>query len=100
MSLQRLPVVERLVMSAQVDNYLGLEALASYSGLAERTLRAHIASPVHPLPHYRIGGRVLIRRSDYDQWATAHRRVGVNLEERVESLQGRARRRKRGAAGA
>ncbi len=88
--LQRPGVVDRAVLAALLDNYVSMSALAGYSGLAERTLGGHIARPVHLLPHYRIGSRVVVRRSDFDQRAAQHRRVGVDLEERVERLQARA----------
>jgi hypothetical protein len=28
---------------------------------------------MHPLPCYRIGGKVLVRRSDFDEWARQFR---------------------------
>ena len=33
---------------------LELEALSQYSGLSVRSLRANLADPHHPLPHYRM----------------------------------------------
>jgi len=30
--------------------------------------RAFLTAADHPLPHYRVGGRVLVRRSDFDHW--------------------------------
>jgi hypothetical protein len=35
-----------------------------------------------------------VKRSDFDAWASQHRRVGVDLGERVERLQARERRRR------
>lgn len=55
--------------------YLPLKALAQYSGLSVRTLRSYLASPSHPLPCFRIGGKVLVRRSDFDTWAEMFRSV-------------------------
>ncbi len=55
------------------DAYLPLRALSSYSGLSIRTLRGYLSHQAHPLPCYRIGGKVLVRRSDYDSWATRFR---------------------------
>lgn len=52
------------------DGYLSLKALAGYDGLGVRTLRGYFTHPGHPLPHYRIGGKVLVRRSEYDAWAS------------------------------
>ena len=62
------------------DHYMSLKALARYSGLSIRTLRAHIADPAHPLPYYRPSGRsagkVLVRRSEFDRWMASHRVEG------------------------
>ena len=55
------------------DAYLSLKALATYSGLSVRTLRTHLAHRVHPLPHYRVGGRVLVKKSEFDAWASQFR---------------------------
>ena len=53
--------------------YLSLRTLSAYSGLSVRTLRSYLSDPRWPLSHYRIGGKVLVRRSDYDVWASAFR---------------------------
>ena len=50
------------------DGYLPLRALASYSGLGIRTLRSYLSHPVRPLPHYRVGGKILVKRSEFDAW--------------------------------
>jgi len=55
------------------DAYFPIKRLTAYSGLSERTLRTYLSHPVHPLPAYKIGGRVLVRRSDYDSWAARFR---------------------------
>jgi len=55
------------------DGYLPVKDLAVYSGLSVRTLRTYISHPSHPLPCYRIGGKVLVRRSEFDQWAQQFR---------------------------
>ena len=58
------------IASARLDDaYLPLKALADYAGLSVRTLRTLLTHPVHALPCYRIGGKVLVRRSEFDQWA-------------------------------
>jgi len=41
-----------------------------------RKLRDYLDEPGHPLPCYRIGGKILVRRSDYDAWAARFRQVG------------------------
>jgi excisionase family DNA binding protein len=70
-------LAEQVVVSTALDPFLSLRALASYAGLSVRTLRHHLAHPAHPLPHYRIGGKILVRRSEFDAWIAAHRRIGL-----------------------
>ncbi len=50
------------------DGYFSLKALAAYSGLSVRTLRDRLIDPIHPLPHYRVGGKILVSRAGFDQW--------------------------------
>lgn len=85
-------MVERVTLAAQLDPYLTLKGLSGYSSISVRQLRNLINDPVRPLPHFRIGGRVLVRRSDFDLWAAQHRREGVSLEERIDRLRARERR--------
>src|SRR5258706_4554518 len=61
---------ESAALDRAASEYLPLRALAAYSGLSVRTLRRHLVDRVRPLPCYRIGGKVLVRRSDIDPWAT------------------------------
>lgn len=70
------------------DGYLSLKTLAAYTGLSVRTLRSHFRHPTYPLPCYRIGGRVLVRRSDFDAWAGQFRvvRSTVSVDELVSDV--------------
>src|SRR5215208_3314058 len=63
---------------SSAGGYLPLKALASYSGLSVRTLRDYLMDPIGPLPHYRIAGKILVRRSEYDAWVQRFRRRGSN----------------------
>lgn len=59
--------------------YLSLRVLSTYSNLSIRTLRGYLSHRARPLPHYRVGGKVLVKRSEFDAWVTgfredAHRR--------------------------
>jgi hypothetical protein len=69
-------LAERVELSTPCDPFLSLRALAGYSGLGARKLREHLADPVHPLPCYRVGGKILVRRSEFDTWIARYRRVG------------------------
>jgi hypothetical protein len=52
-----------------LDPYLPLKALAGYSGLSVRRLRQLLElPPADALPCYRLGGKILVRRSAFDAW--------------------------------
>ena len=70
----RLP--KELVVSVPLDPYLPLRALGSYSGLSVRRLRQLLEDPAHPLPCYRVGGKILVRRSEFDVWIADYRARG------------------------
>ena len=57
------------------DGYLSLRALSVYGGLSVRTLRGYLTHPARPLPHYRVGGKILVKRSEFDAWIRAFRAV-------------------------
>lgn len=69
-------LAESVVVSTILDPFLPLKALTTYSGLSVRKLRQHLEDPAHPLPCYRIGGKIVVRRSEYDTWAAHFRQVG------------------------
>jgi hypothetical protein len=69
-------VAERVIVSTRLDPFLSLRALATYSGLGVRTLRTYLSDIAHPLPCYRVGGKILVRRSEFDTWMAPHRHVG------------------------
>jgi len=53
--------------------YLDLRRLAAYSGLSIRTLRSRLVDPIHPLPHFRVGGKILVSRAHFDTWVRQFR---------------------------
>ena len=69
-------LAERVIVSTQLDPFLPLKALATYSGLSVRTLREYLTDAVNPLPHYRVGGKILVRRSEFDGWIITYRQRG------------------------
>ena len=76
-------LAERVVLSAELDPFLSLRGLAAYSSLSVRTLRTCLTDPTRPLPCYRIGAKILVRRSEFDGWLLQHRRVGSADVERL-----------------
>jgi excisionase family DNA binding protein len=74
------------------DPYLSLKALSTYAGLSVRTLRDYLADPIRPLPCYRPGGKILVRKSEFDGWMARHRSVGpAGLDGIVDSVIGPSR---------
>ena len=53
--------------------WLGLKELTQYADISERTIRSWIYSPVDPLPAAKVCGKVLVRRSDFDNYLQHHR---------------------------
>jgi excisionase family DNA binding protein len=69
--------------------YLSLKALSAYGGLSVRTLRGYLTSTTHPLPHYRVGRKLLVKRSEFDAWIARFRDAGrptVNIDELTDEV--------------
>jgi len=59
--------------NALTREWLDLRELTAYAAVCERTVRAWIHSPVDPLPATQVGGKILVRKSDFDCWLERHR---------------------------
>lgn len=80
----RRAVVDELALTTPLDPYLSLRALAEFSGCSVRWLRDRLADPQHPLSCYRLpGGKILVRRSEFDVWLARYRCVGNPDVERI-----------------
>jgi hypothetical protein len=81
-----LALVEHLMLSAPADPYLSLRALADYSGLSVKTLRGFLERnpPAQALVCYRLAGKVVVRRSDFDRFMQQYRPQG--RKELVDNL--------------
>ena len=53
--------------------WLGLRQVTQYAAVSERTVRAWIHASVDALPAVRVGGKLLVRRSELDAWLGRHR---------------------------
>ncbi len=61
------------------DRYLDLPRLSEYSSLGVGTLREHCKN--NGLPHYRVRGKILVKRSEFDGWMEKKwRSEAVNLD--------------------
>lgn len=63
------------------DCYMGIKTLAKYSDLSERKLRELLNHPLHPLPSYKIGGSIRVKKSEFDIWV---KRFRLRLENNTD----------------
>ena len=63
---------EPVRVAATEMEWLDLRRLRSYPPVSEKTLRGWIHSPVDPLPAVRIKGKILVRKSVFDEWLERH----------------------------
>ena len=66
--------------------WLGLKQLTRYAAVCERTLRGWIYSPVDPLPAVRVRGKVLVRRTDFDDYLRRHAVRPIDLSGTVKQV--------------
>ncbi len=66
-------VIEAVTIQDPIDRWLSLRGLADYCSLSRRTLQALVNDPQDPLPSYRVGGKILVRRSEFDAWMSRRR---------------------------
>lgn len=68
--------------------FLDLKTLAADSSCSVRWLRDRLVDRTHPLPYYRIGGKLLVQRDEFDEWIAVHRVVQPSdqLSQIVESV--------------
>ena len=76
-------VADAVAVNVTLDPYLSLRGLASYSSLSVRTLRGYLSDPLRPLPCYRIGGKIVVRISEFDTWLSAHRETLPRVDVRA-----------------
>jgi integrase len=53
------------------SGYFDLKALAAYSSCSVRWLRDRLVDRLHPLPHHRIEGKILVKREEFDRWLSS-----------------------------
>ena len=63
------------------DQYFDLRGLSAYSALGVGTLRDHIKSG--NLPAFKVKGKILIRRSEFDIWLEDYR---VNRTKQINDI--------------
>jgi hypothetical protein len=67
-------------MATATDQYFDLKALSGYSSLGVGTLRDY---PQIGLPHFKLKGKILVKRSEFDGWMEGFR---VDKNEEVNEI--------------
>ena len=79
---------------ATLPEWLDLKTLQDYACVSERTLREWIHREVDPLPACRVGGKILVKRSTFDQWLETHQikhlDVGCIVDEMMAEITGKS----------
>ena len=80
------PIGENTVISAQEilayidrDRYLDKKAAAAYTSLSTRNLEARL----NEIPHFRVGKKILFKKSELDLWMEQFREGGAQNLERI-----------------
>jgi hypothetical protein len=69
--------------------YLSLGELSKFSSLSVKTLRSYLMHQAHPLPHYRLPGKILVKVADFEAWLQHYRQAPnclLDLDHEVNEL--------------
>ncbi len=61
-------IVEAVNITTNLDPLFSLKGLADYASISRRTLQNLVNDTRDPLPSYRIGSKILVRKSEFDAW--------------------------------
>jgi hypothetical protein len=59
-------------VNADQDSYFDLKRLSGYSSMGVPTLREYLQG-ADGIPHYKLRGKILVRRSEFDKWLQGFR---------------------------
>ena len=79
-------ISEREQPDDPMPEWLDLKALTGYACVSERTLRESIHRPENPLPAVRVGTKLLVRRTSFDQWLENHMLKSVDVGCMVDEI--------------
>ena len=83
-------IIEAVTIQTDLDPYLSLKGLAGYASLSRRTLQDLVNNPQDPLPSYRVGGKIIVRKSEFDQWLSRRRNSKAHALTRLAAADARA----------
>ncbi len=68
----RAPTGARCAHLEMGQEWMDLRCLTRYASVSDRTLREWLHRALDPLPAVRVGNKILVRRSRFDEWLEAH----------------------------
>ena len=74
--LQGMISVAEILAYLDQDRYMSLADATAYVSLSERTLRQRLAE----ITHYRVGTKLLFKKSHLDLWMERHREKAAGLD--------------------
>jgi len=80
--------VDEILAHLNQDRYLSLSETSEYVNLSERTIRERLSE----IPHFRVGSKLLFKRSELDEWMLQYREgnnepdISSMVDEVVESV--------------
>jgi len=79
-------IPDDILEPALTDQYFHLRGLSVYSSMGIATLRDYLRAG--DLPHFKLKGKLLIKRSDFDQWLEKYRSSNKkqNLNELIDGI--------------
>ena len=66
-------IIEAVTISQDLDPFLSLKGLAGYASLSRRLLQDLVNDTSDPIPSYRIGAKILVKKSEFDRWMARRR---------------------------
>ena len=81
--------VQEVLLHFDRDRYMDKREAAEYTSLSVRNLEARLPE----IPHFRVGQKILFKKSEVDRWMETYREGGAqNLDriadEAIESISG------------
>jgi excisionase family DNA binding protein len=69
------------------EGYFTVTQAASYLSMSERTVRSLLTDVVNPIPYFKKGRLIRIRRTELDRWIETYRAVNLfNIDEVVDDV--------------
>jgi predicted DNA-binding transcriptional regulator AlpA len=66
-------IIEAVRINVDLDPFLSMNGVLGYLSLSRRMVQNLLGDPLDPLPSYRIGSKLLFRRSEIDAWMSRRR---------------------------